>query len=242
MLPIGTTTFDIHGYPIISVGWSPWGRDAQAMSRAPDEPLFRCDYKSVESNLNGFLTKYLSICDEFDLSSVAWTIWIARRTAIGPDLALYAMALERLMNSWFRNSRSKSKGTYMPKEQFEALLGEDLAKAGSKLTEAAYGDRILRRLSSAFQMGVNERFQAFFEEIGLKYSEGELQVIKSRNRAAHGGNLCNPSEALHLSRAYRVLLTRAMLTVLGHNGTYTDYSVLGFPEKQLQEPSGGLAG
>jgi hypothetical protein len=242
VLPIGTTTFDIHGYPITSVGWSPWGRDAQAMSRTPDEPLFRCDYRSIESNLNDFLTKYLSICDEFDLSSVAWTIWIARRTAIGPDLALYAMALERLMNGWFRNSRSKSKGTYMPKEQFEALLGEELAQAGSKLTETAYGDRILRRLSSSFQMGVNERFRAFFEEIGLRYSEGELQVIKSRNRPAHGGNIRNPAEALLLSRAYRVLLTRAMLTVLGHEGTYTDYSVLGFPEKPLREPIGGMAG
>jgi hypothetical protein len=33
-----------------------------------------------------------------------------------------------------------------------------------------------------------------------------------------------------------------MLTILGHRATYTDYSVLGFPEKQLQEPSGGIAG
>lgn len=239
MLPIGTTDFDVHGYPIRGVGWSPWGHDAQAMCQAPDEPLFKCDYKSIESSLNKFLTKYLRICDEFDLSGVAWTIWIARRTAIGPDLALYAMALERLMSSWFRNSRSKSKGTYMPKEQFDALLGDDLARAGARLIGTTYADRVLRRLSSAFQMGVNERFQVFFEEIGLKYSVGELEVIKSRNRPAHGGSIGNPLDALRLSRSYRVLLTRVMLMIIGHEGTYTDYSVLGFPEKPLQEPSGG---
>jgi len=239
ILPIGETAFDSHGYPIASVGWSPWGRDAQSVSSGPDEPLFACDYRSTETSLNKFLTRYLGACDEFDLSSVAWTIWIARRVALGPDLALYAVAMERLMNGWFKSSRSKSGATYMPKDHFEALLGDELASAGRKLNDVAYGDRILRRLSSAFQMGVNERFQIFFDELGLKCSEGELQVIKARNRSAHGGDFGAPAEALRLSRAYRVLLNRAILKVLGHLGAYTDYSVVGHPEKPLQEPSGG---
>jgi hypothetical protein len=242
MLPIGETVFDSQGYPIANVGWSPWGQDAQSISRAPDEPLFACDYRSTESSLNKFLGMYLRACDEFDLSSVAWTIWIARRVALGPDLALYAVAMERLMNSWFRSTRSGSSGTYMPKDRFEALLGDELASAGSKLNGHVHGDRILRRLSSAFQMGVNERFEVFFDELGLKCSDGELRVIRARNRSAHGGGIGDPQEALRLSRAYRVLLNRALLQVLGHDGAYIDYSVLGFPEKPLREPSGGVAG
>jgi putative hemolysin len=91
-------------------------------------------------------------------------------------------------------------------------------------------------------MGVNERFEVFFDELGLKCSDGELRVIRARNRSAHGGGIGDPQEALRLSRAYRVLLNRALLQVLGHDGAYIDYSVLGFPEKPLREPSGGVAG
>jgi hypothetical protein len=127
----------------------------------------------------------------------------------------------------------------MPKNEFERLAAPGLAQIALAMQDAEYGDRILRRMRNAFQMGVNERFESFFAEIGLAHGDAERAIIRSRNAAAHGGGRNEASqELMNLENGYQTLVNRALLTVLGHQGTYTDYSLPGYLERAMGAPMG----
>jgi len=128
----------------------------------------------------------------------------------------------------------------MPQGEFEKLLKDDLSSIAAKLLGKPYADRIGRRIGNSFQMGVNERFEVFFEELGLKYGPNELRTIKARNASAHGGSKSplDVQDQVKLGRGYRTLLNRVILKVLGHETTYTDYSMDNHPEKLLDQPIG----
>jgi hypothetical protein len=239
LLQIGQTTFDENGYAIARKAWSPWARDAEAIARAPDQPMIPCEWNNTERLLNAFLEAYLRLRAPFRLSKFASAIWYARQLPVGPDLALYSLALERLMNAWFKSTRSKSGGIYMEQAKFDALLAEHFDAIARKLDAQPFADRIIRRMQGTFQMGVNERFDAFFEELGLPCSPGERKVIRARNKAAHGGDDDDPYRSIGRTKAYKTLLNRVLLQVLGHQGSYIDYSVDHTTAKPMQDPSAG---
>jgi hypothetical protein len=237
LLPIGESILGTNGELLVAKHWSPPAH-ARSLSSASDMRMCGGDLFDTEDQLNAFLRAYLEHRTELELSKVLRTLWVARSLPLGPDLAIYGAALERLMTAWYRSSRSKSRGVYMSKSDFERLLGPELASAAAKLAESEYGERITRRLFGAFNMGVNERIENFFNEIGLDVSPSELAAVKARNLSAHGSSGTDIDEAIQLKRCYVTLINRALLRLLGHQGTYTDYAVLGYPEKPLSEPCG----
>jgi hypothetical protein len=84
---------------------------------------------------------------------------------------------------------------------------------------------------------VSERFEAFFEELGIPVGVGEDAVVRSRNISAHGGKSDRPHQDLvMLGAGYRTLLNRVILKVLGFKGEYVDYSVVGHPVRGIDEP------
>ena len=91
-------------------------------------------------------------------------------------------------------------------------------------------------------MGVNERFDFFFEEIGLPVGERERKAIKARNRVAHASSgLLNERayrDMLNSARSYRTLFNRILLKIIGYDGSYIDHSTLGWPERPLDQPIG----
>ena len=95
-------------------------------------------------------------------------------------------------------------------------------------------------MPSCHIFAVKERFEVFFEELGLKYGPNELRTIKARNASAHGGSKSplDVQDQVKLGRGYRTLLNRVILKVLGHETTYTDYSMDNHPEKLLDQPIG----
>jgi hypothetical protein len=237
LLPIGESTLGTNGELLVAKHWSP-PAPARGLSNASDMRMCGGDLFDTEGQLSAFLRAYLEHRTELELSKVLRTLWVARSLPLGPDLAIYGAALERLMTAWYRSSRSKSRGVYMNKDDFERLLGTELASAAAKLKEREYGERITRRLLGAFNMGVNERIENFFSEIGLAVSQPELAAVKARNLSAHGSSGTDIEEAIQLKRCYVTLINRVLLRLLGHQGTYTDYAVLGYPEKPLSEPCG----
>jgi hypothetical protein len=130
----------------------------------------------------------------------------------------------------------------MPKSDFDKLLESELQSIAAKLDGNLYADRIKRRIGNAFQMGVNERFEIFFAELGLGYGPNEMRAIKARNSSAHGGHSSAPDiqEQVKLGRAYQTLLNRVILKVLGHDVSYTDYFMDNHPEKRIDEPIGPM--
>jgi len=89
-------------------------------------------------------------------------------------------------------------------------------------------------------MGVNEKFDFFFEEIELPIGDGERAAIKGRNAMAHGARYKSGTERqlVSLTRAYETLLHRVLLKLLAYDGEYVDYSVVGWPQRALKEPIG----
>ncbi len=155
------------------------------------------------------------------------------------DTPLYASALEALMRGWFSSKRSRTRGVYMPTKDFRSRFADALEAFTVGAKDLPYGERIVRKVGRANEMGVNERFEVFFEELGLPVGVGEQAVIAARNISAHGGKSSAGTEDLvMLGNGYRTLLNRTLLKLLGYGGTYTDYSVVGHTQRQIDEPIG----
>ena len=240
LLRVGRTSFDEKGLPLEEYACSPWGRDPVRTAIASDLPPLRLGHEGSEAVFSTFVAEYLNRRSELNLREVVWTIWIAQRMPLGFELPLYSTALERLMNAWFRSSQSRSKGVYLPKAEFDAHTRDEFKTIRPRLANSKYGDRIMRKMQNAFQMGVNDRFEVFFEEIGLPIGPGELAVVKARNVSAHGGGTGEDDiqHKLDLARGYQTLLNRVILRVLGCTDSYTDYSTRGHPERRTCDPIG----
>lgn len=243
ILKVGTTIFDEAGVALREEANSPWGRDVTDMAGSPDAPVTRLEdwdrAAIAETLLNQLVPAYLAARAELNLKQVVWTMWVALRMPLTMDTPLYASALEALMRGWFESQRSKTKGTYMPTKEFRRIYADGIAKFEAAAKGVEYGDRIARKIGRANEMGVNERFDVFFEELGLPVDEGEGAVIRSRNVSAHGGKTGGDHhDLLYRGAGYRTLLNRVLLKVLGFKGSYIDYSVLGHPSRGIDEPIG----
>jgi hypothetical protein len=243
ILRVGSTLFDGDGYAVRQEAISPWGRDVTYAASRSDLPvtlLFDGHNRRAETIVTPIVAAFLEAREELNLSRVVWTMWIALRAPLTFDTPLYASALEALMKGWFASTRTKSSGLYMATKEFRERFGSILTKFAEIAKDVAYGDRILRRVEAANAMGVNERFQIFFEEIGLPIGDGEDAVIRSRNVGAHGGGTSQPNVAdlVKLGHGYRTILNRALLKLLRFEGQYIDYSTVGHPVRRLDDPIG----
>lgn len=245
MLKVGSTAHGDDGFVIRDSAQNPWGRDVVSTCEASDTPPIPPAGKlgEIEEVFGPLVERYLALREELDLSKAVWTIWAADRAPAGFDLPLLSSALERLMRAWFKSTRTRSRGEYMPQAAFDELLADDLSSARAKLQGNAYATRIENRLRGAYRMGVNEQFETFFDELGLAIGRGEKDALRGRNSPAHGGGGDGgPEKWVRLGWAYRVLLNRTILHLLGYTGRYIDYSVLGHPVRSITDPIGFRSG
>jgi hypothetical protein len=246
LVRVGYTAYNARGYAIEEVAVSPLEGDLLDLCRRTEQPPVqlkkgrRADL--FERLLRGLVPRYLELNDELNLDDVIWGYWVSDRLPLGADLPTLATSVEILKNSWYSSKKSKSRGVYMPREQFDELLDSELAQIDKKLETVEYGDRMARRIRGAYQLGANESFEIFFEEIGLPIRQTERHAIRARNPMAHGSlDLLDESrhqEMLDAKMAYRTLFNRTFLKLLGYDGAYIDYSAEGWPERQLDQVMG----
>jgi hypothetical protein len=237
LLRVGTTSYDEEWYPTEERACDPWGRDPIETTQDPELPPIRIPRDS-EAWVQDTVEAYLKSRSTLGLSDVLWSMWVARRMPGGFELPVYGSALERLMNAWYRSSRSRSKGVYIPKKEFDTICEGEFLLIEPKLAAVPYRDRIMRKLRGSFQMAMTDRFELFFEEIGLSYGSGELAAIKARNSHAHGGTGTEDRQhAADLANGYRTLVNRCVLKLLNCS-SYVDYSTRGTPQRNIDEPIG----
>jgi hypothetical protein len=245
LMRVGFTSFNAEGWPIETESVNPLGGNIREVCASPDNspfPINVCvgEPFDVESLLADLLPKYLALRDELQLRAALWQYWSANEAPLGVNLVFYGAGLELLKTAWYRSTRTKTRGSYMEKASFDALLAQVMNQAESVLVGVTYGDRILRRMRGSYNMGSNEQVENFFDEIGLVLGEVEQAARKARNGPAHGGVVQTNEELLCLTRhriAYKVLFERTFLRLLGYAGSYVDQTTIGFPIRPLAEPA-----
>ncbi len=243
---VGKSLFSGSGYPIRELSNNPWGLDIQQECRNPEMPPVPLsdsdlDFTVAEPTISKLAESFCLVREEFSFSTAMWQFWMSKISPAEGSLVFLSMAVENVMTAWFKSTKTRTRGQYMPDAEFALLTKEPLDALKAALATAKYSDRILRRLSQANNMGVNERYELFFEEIRLPYTEFELSVIAARNRFAHGGSLSSDQyrKLMDAIRAYQTLFHRIVLTLCAHKGSYIDYSTLGFPVRAMSESMGG---
>lgn len=246
LLNIGYSTFDSKGRPIEQVALNPWGDNVVSLSRSHGLSPIRfsssSDFYRIEKVLNQVVPRYLELRNELKLNEALWRYWISNDLPIGTNLPILHAGVEILAKAWFKSNKSKTKGVYLPKREFDKLIEDGMRIIVSKLQGQKYGDRIIRKISDAYRMTQNEQLAFFFEEIGLNIAEVENEALKGRNVMAHGSSGRSDEELwylIYLTRSYQTLFHRILLKILGYTGNYIDYSTEGWPERHIDEPLGG---
>lgn len=247
LVGVGFTIFDERGYPTEQVAKSPLERDLEALCQQPEHPPVQLDRgrptDAFEALLKELVPRYLELNGELSLDKGLWGYWLSDRLPLGANLPVLATSIEIIKNAWFRSTGSRTGGVYLPKGDFDRLLGDEFAAIEAKLSGVEYGDRILRRIHNSYNMGANESLEQFLDEIGLPVGEVERRAIRMRNLMAHGSSVVfdetEYERMIHDTLSYRTLFNRILLKILGYEGYYKDRSVRGWPERPLDEPMGG---
>jgi hypothetical protein len=250
----------IFGKQLIHVGYTVYGANGEILelySASPhiDNLVYLCQKPNkspiniklspifkLEETLNKLIPNYLILRDELDLEKALLLYWTALNTPIGADLTIYSSALELIMNSWFKSTKSKIKGLYMENEEFERLLSEELSKIEEKLMNKEFRVAIVNKIKSSNQMSVRDRFTYFFKEIGLEVGDIENKAIKARNSPAHGGAKWDREsfeKMIQDSEAYQTLFNRVILKLLGYDKYYIDRSTDHGSQRRIDVPLGG---
>ena len=198
----------------------------------------------LEEKGPSIIDTYIKHRDELALSDTMWLLWLANLVPVGSSLVYLSAAMENLMTAWFKSTKSKLGGTYMPPKEWDPVIKGPLDILQTNLIGNQYSDRILRKVNNANNFGPNERFEYFFDEISLPIGDVEKSAIKARNRFAHGieKDVNKIENIVAADRAFKTLLNRSLLKVLGYDGEYIDYSSYSHPTRKLNEPIGGRDG
>jgi hypothetical protein len=247
LLRVGSTDFDGAGRLVAREGLSPWGDENQSLCESPDDSPFRMDGSlenstRLEEILVDLVPKYLRARGPYSMKDALEDFWIAQQAPIETDLPIFSAAVECLKSAWFKAPRTRTKGVFIEKAKFDRLLADTFGKAHEALKEEPFREAIMAKMRRSYEMSANEGLRTFFVELGLKIGSRERAAIKARNSPAHGRSAATDEElgAMHdHGRTYRILFERVFLRVLAYDGQYVDRATLGFPLRNLDEPTGG---
>lgn len=239
LLSIGYTIYDQNENMVEGYAHNPWGREARSYCSKHDEPPIRIDISTrgkAEEVISQLLPTYYELREPLHLKEALWHYWTSRNMPIGTNLPILAAAVESIVNGWYNYSGSRSHGVYMEKEEFESLLKEEIEAIKRKLENKCDSDKIVANILNAYNFGITERYQVFFQEIDLLIDESEWEAIKERHKFAHGGVTFNETDwkkVIQHVNTFGTLLHKILLKLLGYSGTFIDRSRPGWNDKQL---------
>jgi len=155
LLNVGYSAFDESGTPLDLCAVQPWGDNVISLCQAPALPPIRFPVytNQFETVLQDLVPKYLKARKTLKLDEALLRYWIGSTLPVGTNIPIIANGIEILANAWFKSERSRSKGTYLPKEEFSALVEEELANIASKLGNNSYKNRLLGKMRNANNWG-----------------------------------------------------------------------------------------
>lgn len=187
--------------------------------------------------VNELFPRYVELAHPLNLNDVIDRYWTAKTLPVGSSLPVLSSSLEILAASYLKMT-GNSKLNYLPKEEYELKTQTEIESIKKKLSPIKGHEIIIRKLKGAYQKGPNEKMRLFFDLLNLKISEEESNAINLRNKMAHGSRDYSNIDTAHddtiSTHVYEILLTRALLRVLGYVGGYRDYSLKNSPSKHIR--------
>jgi hypothetical protein len=245
LLNVGYTSYDKSGIPIEKVSVNPWGDNIRHLAKSPPLPPIQIGTVTtrgkIETILPPLIKKYIELRDSLKLDEVLWRYWIGSELPLGSNIPIMANGIEILIKYWFKSQKSNSKGIYLSKVVFNSITEKEFGKIEAKLVDKPFKEKIMNKLKDCYKMSLTDQLRFFFEEIGLPLGKTEQEAIRCRHKMIHSSVNMGASEIqeiIRLSFAYRCLVHRTVLKVLDYSGTYVDYSMIGFPEKQINRFAG----
>jgi hypothetical protein len=249
LVPVGETWFGEQWWPVRSIAVS--GHYLGRTSGFAEHSFAPADLSLGgafldENKLSKLVNSFLTTARKTDLDFPLWLVWLAQASPLDAQPAHLGAALEALRKTYC-DGGTKLQTRLLPKADWtplrDALLPVLDKFAGSKNSTPPYS--ILRnKICQLNNKSSNMQYDEFFEVLGLEVGDVESQALRERNRPAHGHrykqsdyeSLAGSAWALH------ALFWRTMLRIVGWEGSYIDYSTLGFPSRALSEPLGGPNG
>ncbi len=229
LLNVGYSFYDSNYYIIDAVSINPWGDNVVSRCRSSKQTLIGLEYDDIAYEqaleLSELASQYIKIKDELRLNDVLWRYWIAKEMPIGTNLPILASGLEILVNTWLKSSFSKKEPVYMKKSAYHDLIENNLLELEKTLSSYNFKEKIINKLKSAYNMGVNEKINVFFDEVSISPNDLERRAIRARNDMVHGSAMKSEQQvfkAIEHTKAYTSLFERIILTILNYKGLYVD--------------------
>lgn len=248
LLPVGSSGFNEHGnlrewtvtsprdlnitrtcqradfLPVATAGW-----DRDPNSEKPSEQ---------EATLRDLTSPYLERREKYGLSDALNRYYLSFQMPLQAALPTIAAAVETLAERWRVSQGESPDVAYLPVDRYKELIQAEIESIGQKLSDVPYKERIISRIASAWHPGTNQKVPWFLEKVGLAPTRFEKQILAARHAPAHGAEPGDVAEAHRQLIGYQTMFNRAFLRLLGHEGTYIDWSLERPRSRPMSEPVG----
>lgn len=129
----------------------------------------------------------------------------------------------------------------MDKKDFSKRIKPIKKLVETQFAGTEYVERMKKSIEGMNRMSVREQLTYFFEGIDMVVGKKEKKALQARNFSAHGsyaGDNIDYEEQFMTSQVYECILVRVILKLLKYEGNYIDYGTIGYPEKNINCPSG----
>ncbi len=193
----------------------------------------------VVQAIPAMFARFIELRDTFAVDWVASPLWQAYEGIFDDRVALACVSLERFATACHgyqeRTSVAKVSNALLNLEQTEALrdaLKPILLSVGATCGISEEVVCILsKKLDNLHQTTNADKLQSAFEDLGIKLLPEERRVLQLRNICFHGRATlldANDSEQVDTEGrrfdTLRTLIHRGILTILGYQGPFVDYS------------------
>lgn len=161
------------------------------------------------------------------------------------DLPIFSAALENLKRKWYEEVELNPETLLMDKKIFSKRIKPIKELVETQFAGTEYVERMKRSVEGMNRMSVSEQLTHFFEGIDMPVGKKEKKALQARNLSAHGsytGDNIDYEEQFMTSQVYGCILVRVILKLLKYEGNYIDYGTIGYPEKNINCPSGSEVG
>ena len=246
LIYIGKTSFDENGDEIGFIMEYPrtYGFDIKKICMNGAKAPIRNDVAVLQNYFNivqNYIEPFSELYEKLDFESLFSAYWYAKEIAKPMDLPIISGALENLKRKWYEEVELNPETVLMDKKDFAKRIKPIKKLVQTQFEETEYAERMKRSVEGMNCMTVNEQLIHFFEGINMVIGNVEKNALRARNFSAHGsfrGNDTNYQEQYRMSQVYECIIVRVVLKLLKYDGNYIDNGIIGYPEKNINRPSG----